>query len=79
MGAEEDYFLEPELPPRAGSEIEALIDVSATGADGITRPVFINQFEEEVIALTYEDTVRLHEFLGLAIQFLKEYRNRITQ
>lgn len=71
--------IEPELPPTSGSEIEGIVDTAAVGADGIPRPVFINQFEEEVLALTYDDVNRLHEFLGLAVEYLKEYRTRITQ
>lgn len=79
MANKEDYSLEPELPAISGSEIEALIDVSAVGSDGICRPVFINQFQEEILALTYEDTKRLHEFLGLAIQYIREYREKTLQ
>ncbi len=76
---EENNCLEPDMFPSSGSEIEGAVVVDATGSDGITRPVFVNQFQEEVLALTYEDTIRLHKFLGNAIKFLDEYKNRITQ
>lgn len=77
---EDTYLLDsPEMPPIAGSEIEGVIDTSAVGADGIPRPVFVNQFDEEVLALTYDDVTRLHDFLSIAVKYLKEYKNRITQ
>lgn len=69
----------PELPPASNSEIEALVDVNAKGPDEIYRPVLVNQMEEDVLALTYEDAVRLHGFLGVAVQYLREYRNRNLQ
>ena len=75
----DDQNLEPELPPISGSEIEATINVGLTADDGISRPVFINQFEQEVIALTLQDAERLYGFLGPAIKFLKEHRDRILQ
>ena len=71
--------IEPELPPSSSSEISAVIDLAAIGLDGVARPVFINQDECETLALTYEDAKRLHEFLGVAIEFLREYKQSITQ
>lgn len=72
-------FDDPELEPIEGSEIAACIDTSAMGTDGIPRPIFIDQLNEETLALTLDDAERLYGFLGDAIQFLKEFRTRITQ
>ena len=67
---------DPELLPYVnGSEIGAAVDVSICGLDGKSRPVFINQ-EQDCLHLTLDDAARLHAFLGEAIKFLSERRNR---
>jgi hypothetical protein len=70
---------DPELGPSSGSEIEACIDLSAVGNDGIPRPVFINQLGDETLALTIEDAERLLGFLQEAIQFINSQRNKTLQ
>lgn len=77
MAAEEG--IEPELPPSSTSEIAATLDLASIGLDGVSRPVLINQDDQDFLALTYEDARRLHKFLGLAVEYLKEYKTRITQ
>lgn len=72
-------FVDPELPPEEGSEIEAAVDVSIRGTDDVARPVFIGQKNGDMIQLTYEDTVRLYKFLRRAIPFIKEYCERTIQ
>lgn len=80
MADKKEYELDdPELIAIDGSEIEALVDVGIVGPDGVSRPVMINQMNEEFMQLTYEDAVRLKKFLIRAVKFLKEYRGRITQ
>lgn len=71
-------FLDPELPYVEGSEIEAVVDVAIIGQDNVRRPIFINQ-EQDLLHLTLDDAVRLHQFLGEAIEFLKEYNQRTIQ
>ncbi len=61
----------PELKVVDGSEIWAQIDGSAMGADGIFRPVLIEQDEGEVLALTLEDAQRLYDFLCEAIPYIE--------
>lgn len=79
MADKEEGLIEPELDYKTGSEIAAVLDLSAIGMDGIARPVFINQCDEDSLTLTLEDAERLNKFLTAAITYLKEYRKRITQ
>lgn len=77
--AGEKDLTEPELEYIDESEIAATIDLSAIGLDGIARPVFINQCDEDSLALTLDDAERLNKFLTEAIVYLKAYQVRITQ
>jgi len=79
MAAKEKLLEDPELGPSSGSEIEAVIDMTAIGADGIMRPVFINQCDAETLALTLEDAERLLGFLKKAVVFVRESKYRILQ
>ncbi len=72
-------FVDPELLPVEGSEIEAAVDVSIRGSDDIFRPVFIGQINGDMIQITYEDAVRLNKFLTKAIPFIKEFSERNLQ
>lgn len=69
---------DPDLPYIEGSEIEATVDISIKGTDGVDRPVFIGQ-DDELLHLTLEDAERLNEFLTEAIKFIKNFNGRILQ
>lgn len=71
-------FRDPELRHREDSEISAALDVSTVGTDNIFRPVYINQ-DDQILALTPEDTKRLLKFLIKADKFLDEYQQRNLQ
>lgn len=79
MSDGDDLLHGPELQPLAGSEIEAVIDLSAVGTDGMLRPVMINQDGTDFIQITMEDAERLHKFLGAAIVYLKKEKAKILQ
>ena len=70
---------EPELPAKEGSEIEAAICLTAIGEDGFERPIFINQCNDDLLALTLEDAIRLFWFLDRAIPYVKDYKERVEQ
>ncbi len=74
----EEEFDEPELHAIEGSEISAVIDLAAMGADHVFRPVFVNQNDDNFLALTLEDAERLLEFLNESTVYLKELKLRIT-
>lgn len=79
MAREKDLIVEPELPAKDGSEIEALIDTSIVGLDNVSRPIFINQVNEDFLQLTVEDAIRLRNFLNKAIKYMRAYKERRIQ
>lgn len=72
-------FEDPELPSTEGSEIEAVLDVSAKDEAGKLRPIFISQDHEQFLQLTIEDAKRLHGFLSDALSFLEDFPKRSIQ
>ncbi len=78
-GKQTELAEDPELPPCAGSELEATVNFEATGIDGIWRPILVTQLDEDFLALTLEDAERLVGFLKKAIVYTKEFRERIIQ
>ena len=79
MADKKQNINEPELLAKEDSEIEALVCLGAKGVDGFTRPIFINQCGEDLLALTLEDAIRLFWFLDKAIPYVKEYQDRTEQ
>ncbi len=55
-----------------GSEIEAQVDLSGIGIDGVFRPISVNdQGGYEMLFLTVQDARRLLEFLTEALPYLE--------
>lgn len=77
MGNQDD-FEDPALDHIEESEIQAVVDTSLKGPDGVSRPICINQ-DDNLICLTIQDTKRLSEFLLKSIKFLEEYEKIIIQ
>lgn len=72
----EDF--DPELEYTEDSEIAAAVDLSVHGTDSVFRPIYINQ-DDQILALTPEDAERLFVFLGHALKFLEDYKNKRLQ
>jgi hypothetical protein len=77
--ASEESYTEPELEHDDDSEISAVFDIAAVGTDGIYRPVWVNQGDEDVLALTLQDAERLHKFLTEVIKYVSTAKHNYIQ
>jgi len=74
----EAQFNDPELEYSEESEIAAAVDISVHGTDSVFRPIYINQ-DDQILALTLEDSKRLLAFLKKAVRFVDEFQARSLQ
>lgn len=65
-----DEIGSPKLSFVDGSEIEACVDATSKGNDGLCRPVMVTQ-DMEFLELTIQDAQRLLAFLEEAIPYLE--------